>query len=202
MTIFEAVKAEVTPRMAAERYGLRVSRSGMVRCLFHDDTTPSMKLYDDHYHCFGCQATGDVIHLTAKLFGVRDQEAARKLVEDFGVRSEKKSILAKLHRFQEQAEQEKLCLRVLRDYLHLLEEWRTKFAPKTPEEAPDDRFVEALLIVDCIEYGTLSRRSFSNYLAQHADDYNLEATNNIRIGNGKRCRGYLGIEILNRPYVG
>lgn len=51
-------------------------------------------------------------------------------------------------------------------------------------------------------YGPLSSRSFSNYLAQHADDYNLEATNNIRIGSGKRCRGYLGIEILNRPYVG
>ena len=51
-------------------------------------------------------------------------------------------------------------------------------------------------------YNPLSSRSFSNYLAQHADDYNLEATNNIRIGCGKRCRGYLGIEILNRPYVG
>lgn len=152
MTIFEAVKAEVTPRMAAERYGLHVSRSGMVRCLFHDDATPSMKLYDDHYHCFGCRATGDVIHLTAKLFGVTDQEAARKLAEDFGVHSEKKSILAKLHRFQEQAEQEKLCLRVLRDYLHLLEDWRVGYAPKTPEDALDDRFVEALLMVDCIEY--------------------------------------------------
>ena len=152
MTIFEAVKAEVTPRMAAERYGLHVSRSGMVRCLFHDDATPSMKLYDDHYHCFGCQATGDAIHLTARIFGITDQEAARKLAEDFGVQSEKKSILAKLHRLQEQAEQEKLCLRVLRNYLHLLEEWRIKYAPKTPEEALDDRFVEALLMVDCIEY--------------------------------------------------
>ena len=152
MTIFEAVKAEITPRMAAERYRLQVSRSGMVRCLFHDDATPSMKLYDDHYHCFGCQATGDVIRMTAKLFGVPDQEAAKKLAEDFGVQKEKTSVLAKLSRFQEQAEQERLCLRVLRDYLHLLEEWRTKFAPKTPEEVPDDRFVEALLMVDCIEY--------------------------------------------------
>lgn len=152
MTIFEAVKSKVTPRMAAERYGLHVSRSGMVRCLFHDDATPSMKLYVDHYHCFGCQATGDAIHLTARIFGITDQEAARKLAEDFGVQREKKSILAKLHRLQEQAEQEKLCLRVLRDYLHLLEEWRTKYAPKTPEEAPDDRFVEALLMTDCIEY--------------------------------------------------
>ena len=152
MTIFEAVKANVTPRMAAERYGLQVSRNGMVRCPFHDDTNPSMKLYDDHYHCFGCQATGDAIHLTAKIFGVTDQEAAKKLAEDFGVQREKTSVLAKLSRFQEQAEQERLCVRVLRDYLHLLEEWRTTCAPKTPNEEMDDRFVEALLMVDCVEY--------------------------------------------------
>ena len=61
-------------------------------------------------------------------------------------------MLAKLSRFQEQAEQERLCFRVLRDYFHLLEEWRTKFAPKTPEEELDDRFVEALQMYDCIEY--------------------------------------------------
>lgn len=152
MTIFEAVKANVTPRMAAERYGLHVSRNGMAQCPFHDDANPSMKLYDDHYHCFGCQETGDVIHLTAKLFGVTDQEAAKKLAVDFGIQREKTSVLAKLSRFQEQAEQEWLCVRVLRDYLHLLEEWRTKYAPKTPEEAPDDKFVEALLMTDCIEY--------------------------------------------------
>ena len=152
MTIFEAVKTQVTPRMAAERYGLHVSRSGMVRCLFHDDATPSMKLYDDHYHCFGCRATGDVIRMTAKLFGVPDAEAANKLAEDFGIQREKTSVLAKLSRFQEQAEQERLCFRVLQDYLHLLEEWRTKYAPKTQEEAPDDRFVEALQMYDCIEY--------------------------------------------------
>lgn len=104
-----------------------------------------MKLYDDHYHCFGCQATGDAIHLTAKLFGVTDQEAAKKPAEDFDVQREKTSVLAKLSRFQEQAEQERLCVRVLRDYLHLLEEWRTTCAPKTPNEEMDDRFVEALL---------------------------------------------------------
>ena len=64
MTIFDAVKSRVTPRVAAERYGLQISRNGMIRCPFHDDTNPSMKLYDDHYHCFGCQETGDVIRLT------------------------------------------------------------------------------------------------------------------------------------------
>ena len=45
MTIFETVKTTVAPRMAAEHFGLSVSRNGMVCCPFHDDRHPSMKLY-------------------------------------------------------------------------------------------------------------------------------------------------------------
>ena len=44
MTIFEAVKSTVTPRIAAEHYGMTVARNGMVCCPFHDDRHPSMKL--------------------------------------------------------------------------------------------------------------------------------------------------------------
>ena len=43
MTIFEAVKTTVAPRIAAEHFGLSVSRNGMVCCPFHDDRHPSMK---------------------------------------------------------------------------------------------------------------------------------------------------------------
>ena len=37
----------------------------------------------------------------------------------------------------------------------------------------------------------LSPKSFSGFIAQNADAYQLEATNNVYIGSGKRCRGYL-----------
>ena len=30
----------------------------MMCCPFHTDNTPSMKIYHDHYHCFGCLAHG------------------------------------------------------------------------------------------------------------------------------------------------
>lgn len=30
-------------------------------CPFHDEITPSFKVYDDHYHCFGCAAHGDAV---------------------------------------------------------------------------------------------------------------------------------------------
>ena len=44
------------------------------------------------------------------------------------------------------------CLRVLCDYLHLLESWKVQCAPKTPEEVLDDRFVEACQMLDYVEY--------------------------------------------------
>ena len=44
MTVFEAVRENVTARMAAEALGLQISRNGMACCPFHDDRHPSMKL--------------------------------------------------------------------------------------------------------------------------------------------------------------
>lgn len=82
MNIFKEVKEQVTARQAAEYYGVQVDRRGMAKCVFHDDHTPSMKV-DRRYHCFGCQADGDVIDLTAKIFGLSPYEAARKIAADF-----------------------------------------------------------------------------------------------------------------------
>lgn len=65
MTIFEAVKSTVTPRLAAEHFGLNVGRNGMVCCPFHDDRHPSMKLNEDYCYCFGCGAKGDAIEFTS-----------------------------------------------------------------------------------------------------------------------------------------
>ena len=45
-----------------------------------------------------------------------------------------------------------LCFRVLMDYLHLLEDWKVRYAPKTPDDDLDDRFVEACQMHCYIEY--------------------------------------------------
>ena len=152
MTIFEAVKSAVTPRLAAEHFGLSVSRNGMVCCPFHRDLHPSMKLYHDHFHCFGCQANGDVIEFTSKLFGITALEAAQKLAADFGIREARPSVLAKLKTYQTQAENEKLCFRVLREYLHILQDWKKKYAPQTPQEEPHEHYVEACHMLECTQY--------------------------------------------------
>ena len=74
-SVFEAVKA-VPVRAAAEKYGLEVNYAGMVRCPFHEDHTPSLKLYEDHFYCFGCGRHGDVVDLTAELFCIPPYDAA------------------------------------------------------------------------------------------------------------------------------
>ena len=152
MTIFEAVKSTVTPRMAAEHFGLSVSRNGMVCCPFHNDRHPSMKLNEDYFYCFGCGAKGDVIEFTSKLFGITAMEAAQKLRADFGVQEDKPSILTKLNLYRTQADNERLCFRVLREYLQILQDWKVRFSPQTLEDDPDDRFVEACHMLECTQY--------------------------------------------------
>ncbi len=82
--IFGEVKETVSVPSAAEYYGMSV-RNGMITCIFHEDRTPSMKLYDDHFYCFGCTEYGDVVKLTSRLFGLTQYEAAKKLCSDFGI---------------------------------------------------------------------------------------------------------------------
>jgi hypothetical protein len=38
-----------------------------INCPFHDDGTPSLQVYGDHYHCFGCSAHGELSELLVKL---------------------------------------------------------------------------------------------------------------------------------------
>ena len=140
MKIFESVKAAVTLTHAAEHYGLTVSRNGMTCCPFHKDMHPSMKLNEDYFFCFGCGASGDVIDFTARLFGISLKDATEKLAADFGISADAKPVAVRRNPFRLE---ELRCRRVLTDYLHLLKEWKTCYAPKTPEDSLDDRFVES-----------------------------------------------------------
>ena len=156
--VFEAVKQSVSTRDAAAFYGIEVKRNGMACCPFHDDKNPSMKLNEEYFYCFGCGATGDVIDFVARLFGLNSYEAAQKLAQDFGIDPDKPPAAAialpKPERplLKAYRQEEVRCLRVLCDYLHLLESWKVQYAPKTPEDVLDDRFVEACQMLDYVEY--------------------------------------------------
>ena len=156
-SVFEAVKQSITVREAAQMYGIEVNRSGMACCPFHDDKNPSMKLNEEYFYCFGCGATGDVIDLVARLFGLNSYEAAQKLAQDFGIDPDKPPAAIALPKperplLKAYRQEEVRCLRVLCDYLHLLESWKVQYAPKTPEDVLDERFAEACQMLDYVEY--------------------------------------------------
>lgn len=140
----------VPVKVAAEYYGLEVNRGNMVCCPFHADRTPSMKLNEDYFYCFGCRAHGDVIDLAARLFNLSGYDAAKKLATDFGMTEQKPSILARLQRGASQAETERRCFRVLGDYLQILQDWKEHCAPQSPEDAIDPRYVEACHMLERI----------------------------------------------------
>ena len=158
MNVFEAVKTSINTREAAARYGVEVNRHGKALCPFHNDRHPSLFVDDDHYYCYACGEHGDVIDLTAKLFGLKLYEAAQKLAYDFGITQDKppdKAMQEKQNRkseAQQLRENEKLCFSALMEYYKLLQEWKVLYAPRSPEDTPHDRFVQACHHLSYVEY--------------------------------------------------
>ena len=153
MTIYEKVKSAVTVKQAAERYGLESDSRGMALCPFHDDHHPSMKLNEEYFFCFGCGAHGDVVALTAGLFGIPPGEAAKKLAEDFGISSDyRPSVLKQIQTNRNELEEERYCFRVLSDYLQILLEWKKRYAPQTEAEEPNPRFTDACMMTERVSY--------------------------------------------------
>ena len=156
-SVFEAVKQSVTVREAAQMYGIEVNRSGMACCPFHDDKNPSMKLNEEYFYCFGCGATGDVIDFTARLYNLSPKEAAEKLAQDFGLAYDsqappRRRYVRRKSEAQKFKEDRDHAFRVLADYFHLLRKWETDYTPKTPEENPHPRFMEAIQKKDYVCY--------------------------------------------------
>ena len=156
-SIFEAVKQSVTVREAAQMYGIEINRSGMACCPFHDDKNPSMKLNEEYFYCFGCGATDDVIDFAARLYNLSPKEAAEKLAQDFGLAYDsqappRRRYVRQKTEAQKFKEDRDHAFRVLADYFHLLRKWETDYTPKTPEENPHPRFMEAIQKKDYVGY--------------------------------------------------
>ena len=83
MSIFEDVKQQLNIRQVVEFYGFNVNRAGQFICPFHNDHKPSASIKKDYFNCFVCGAGGDLITFTAKLHGLSNINACKKLVSDF-----------------------------------------------------------------------------------------------------------------------
>jgi hypothetical protein len=182
MNVFEAVKQTVTTRQAAEIYGVPVNRRGMAVCPFHNDKNPSMKV-DKRFHCFACQADGDVIDFTARLFDLKVKDAAEKLAADFTVSYDaytrtsfrKQTAARKVSDEVRLRQAERHCFCVLSDYLHLLRRWKTEYAPREPDVRWHPLFAEALerqtkteYLLDILLSGTTEEKAL--LIAEHGKE--------------------------------
>ena len=155
----------------------------MALCPFHDDRHPSLML-DQRYYCFGCHAAGDVIDFTARLFGISQRSAARKLAHDFGIdpRPPTQSDIPQYHA-EPLPNPEQLCIRVLREYLRLLRIWKVHHRPAVLGETLDDRFVESCqmeasitdLLDALISVDAAHRKQAVEILLQEGRIYDLQA---------------------------
>lgn len=171
MNVFEQVRNSISARDAAEHYGIKVRRNGMACCPFHPDKHPSMKL-DQRFHCFGCQADGDAVNFTARMFGLGNYDAAVKLLNDFGISYEDQSGAGqhtdrkkKQQEAIRQAQRERLArvekqfkgwisyaVDTLVNYQRLLEAWKEEYRPAAEDSSWHPLFEEALQNLSQNEY--------------------------------------------------
>ena len=173
MSYFQTLKDSITCLDAAERYGLEVDASGMTRCPFHDDRTPSLKL-SRGFHCFGCGTQGDVITFVSRLFGISARNAAVKLSADFGIPIHLRGPPdlpmsdsgADLKQWVSSAK------RILHRYYDLLVLWKQSLRPALPDNPWHPLFVEALQnqatvreLIRILEFGSKQEQQeiYDNY---------------------------------------
>ncbi|MDE6727253.1 MAG: DNA primase [Oscillospiraceae bacterium] len=154
--VFSEIKSRLAMPEVARFYGLEVNRAGMACCPFHDDKSPSLKVYDDHFYCFGCGATGDQTGFVAKLFGLRQIDAAKKISEDFGLGLFDRGIAVPIkiapnpkYEMQKWISEARLTVK---EYLTELYKWHRDYAPRNQDDEFHPLFVESLQKIDYIEY--------------------------------------------------
>lgn len=73
--------------LIGEEVELRESAGGVVEglCPFHNEATPSFKVYPDHYHCYGCKAHGNAIRYVMERQGLSFPDAVKQLAARVGI---------------------------------------------------------------------------------------------------------------------
>ena len=168
----QTIKDRLTMRDVLLQYGYKPNRAGFVCCAFHREKTPSMKVYENSYHCFGCGANGDAISFVQQLFSLTFPDALKKIDFDFGLNLYGEHTFDEIRRShykqkQIQSERERKKLEKEQsdnEYWAVFDEWvrldrnKTLYAPNTPDEEWHPLFVEALknlayqeYLLDCAE---------------------------------------------------
>ena len=84
----DKIKQTLSMREVAARYGFEPNRAGFIACPFHDEHTPSLKIYPHGWKCFGCGLGGSVVDFVMQLYRLDFKQAILKMTIDFGIADE------------------------------------------------------------------------------------------------------------------
>ena len=151
-------------------YGFNIQRGNFICCPFHNEKTPSLKLYDGNrgFYCFGCGEHGSVIDFVMRYFNLDFPKAISKLNDDFrlglpiGKKIDRRTQLemnkAAFERKRKIEAEKKQREQIENDYWSAFDEWKRlddnkrNYAPQTPTEPLHPLFVEALKNIAGAEY--------------------------------------------------
>lgn len=98
----EEIKSSVKLMDLLSEYGIKPDRKGFICCPFHNEKTPSMKIYpkSNTYYCFGCGASGDVFKFIQNMENCDFKTAFIRLGGTYADASENARIVANTQREQ------------------------------------------------------------------------------------------------------
>lgn len=142
MTIFEAVRGEVSSKQAAALYGLRIDHAGRGFCPWHDDGQHAALQFfpDGGCYCHSCHEYGDAIDLTAQMLKIRPKDAAWRLYRDFHLNmpvDSRPNPETKMKMQRERDERQKMAERYSR-LCEVAREADERLAKYTPETADSE----------------------------------------------------------------
>ena len=149
------IKSTIRMSDVLEHYGIEIKRNKAL-CPFHNDRNPSMHVYAENYHCFTCGAHGDQIAFVQKYFDLDFQSACRKIGIDFGLNLPFDRPMTVREYYQAKDAEHKILkekeeLQKLEDeYIMAYDEFarldiqKMRYKPRSIDDVPDERFLEAL----------------------------------------------------------
>ncbi len=160
MNFIREVAQRVNMGEVVEKYTGQRLRGKMFSCPFHgEDKHPSCQLRrESRWICYTCGKSGDAVDFVALLYDIRPFKAAQMLNYDFNAgvaqndwsRQDKDVYIRdRKKKEEERKKKEKRWLKLAkkhREYIYAI----NHFAPKSPDEPWDSRYVEAIKNIDYI----------------------------------------------------
>ncbi len=150
-----AIKTRYTMKDIINRLGIEIDRKDFICCPFHNEKTPSFKVYDYSFYCFGCGVGGDIIDFVKRYLNLSFSEAVEYLGGAALSFSEQRKLMNRKRDYDKakgEEQERKQKYDALMDEWTRLDKQRKEFAPVNQFEQPDERFIEAIKELPRIEH--------------------------------------------------